>query len=81
MRLPGAAAVCEAPLKWWVIFTLLGSLSGCIAPKPAAHMLIEPACLTAPITLSECSFETEPPRCKQSKIQYRKGCERLVIGK
>ena len=68
-------------MKLSTLFSLalcLAMGSGCAEKK--VILLVPATCLTGPIRLENCDMAS-PPRCKQSKIAYRKGCESVVIEK
>lgn len=44
-------------------------------------VLIPRACLLEDPVLTGCDASTSPPKCKSSKMVYRKNCETLVIRK
>lgn len=70
-------------MKLWTLFLAVlcsGIGLGCAPKRVTTNLVIELHCLTAPVELRNCDL-SDPPRCKQSKITYRKGCERVVVGK
>jgi hypothetical protein len=67
-------------MKWLGIFLLL-AFTGCAArreDKSLPDYLVDPPCLLKPVLLEKCDFES-PPHCKQVRVIYKKGCERLKV--
>jgi hypothetical protein len=56
-------------------------LGGCAAHRTSGpNFIIEPPCLTKAVVLKGCDTSTDPPtRCKQSVINYKKGCGKIEI--
>ena len=51
------------------------------AARSGVDVLIPRACLLEDPVLTGCDASTSPPKCKSSKMVYRKNCETLVIRK
>jgi len=47
---------------------------------PSLNLAIPVECASE-ITLLECDARVSPPKCKKARVKYRKGCERIVVGK
>lgn len=58
---------------------------GCVHPVykrgSGVNFLVDPPCIKGPVLLQDCDMNRAEPTCKNVKMKYRKGCERLVIGK
>lgn len=65
------------------IAILLLLACACAVKRPQASrwpsIVLDPACLTAPILMQQCDVEAEPPKCKIVKLHYRRGCERIAV--
>src|SRR2546430_601321 len=78
---PKAKRLTMTALKVVELYLLLMLTVGCLAhrhPMPA-QLLLDPACLTAPIMMQRCDLESATPCCRTIKVRYRKGCERLEV--
>lgn len=66
-----------------VLLSVLGS--GCVHPVytrgSRVNFMIDPPCIKEPVLLQDCDMNRAEPTCKIVKVNYRKGCERLVIAK
>jgi hypothetical protein len=62
----------------FLIPVLFAAISlGCAAKKPVGtNLLVAIPCLTKPVELIGCDL-ADPPKCRQAKVAYRKGCEQI----
>jgi hypothetical protein len=44
------------------------------------NYLLDPACVTQPISLEDCD-QASPPNCRRIRMHYKRGCEQVTIGK
>jgi len=55
---------------------------GCAAKKPiqspGVSYVIDPNCLTAPVRLEHCDM-SEPPKCRVIAVDFKAGCEQIVV--
>jgi Flp pilus assembly pilin Flp len=64
------------------LLTLLSLvLAGCYHQKPSTlpDILIPKECVNHDVVLKQCDTRSNPPRCKQSVIDYKAGCEQVVV--
>lgn len=64
-------------VRLWAVSGLI-LLTGCAGKHVGHTYLIDPNCLNKPVELKQCD-EQEPPHCKQVTVNYKKGCEKLVV--
>lgn len=56
------------------------TLSGCAAKRQAhVNLLIGPECHATAELLNCTNLHLNPPTCKQAKVTYPKGCERVEM--
>jgi len=68
----------------WVSVLLIATLTGCasrVRPKPLLPNLNIPVQCASSIRLVNCDLSFSPPHCQNAAIDYRKGCEQIVVTK
>lgn len=68
----------------WVSLLLITTLTGCASrsrPKTALPNLNIPLECASSIHLVNCDMAFSPPRCSSAAVQYRKGCEQVMVVK
>ena len=55
--------------------------AGCVRRRVELPSLTIPVSCASEITLIECDARVNPPKCKNARVTYRKGCEEIVVGK
>jgi hypothetical protein len=48
-------------------------------PSTLPDILIPKECVNHDVVLKQCDTRSNPPRCKQSVIDYKAGCEQVVV--
>lgn len=71
-------------IRVWVNVLLLVTLTGCTArlrPNPLLPTVnIPPECASS-IHMKNCDLSVSPPRCRTVAINYRPGCEQIMVDK
>jgi hypothetical protein len=51
------------------------------AARESQPDLVIPVACASEITLVHCDARVSPPKCKSARVTYRRGCERIVVGR
>lgn len=68
----------------WVSVLLIVILTGCASrsrPKPFLPNLNIPVECASSIRLVNCDLSCSPPHCRTFAVDYRKGCEQVMVVK
>lgn len=66
----------------WVSVLLVTILTSCASrsrPKATFPTLNIPPECASKIELVSCDLSFTPPRCRAASVEYRKGCEQVVV--
>jgi hypothetical protein len=70
--------------SWPIVSALLYAAlisAGCARRRMELPSLAIPVSCASEIMLIECDARVNPPRCKNARVTYRRGCEEIVVGK
>jgi len=72
-------------MRRWLVVVLAGLVvsAGCTRRAVGVELpnLAIPVGCASSIVLVGCDARVTPPKCKSARVTYRKGCERILVGR